>query len=118
MSTRVRQTYLHTDANIECQTFTYFSSRSRNRVSNTLFGLELETAPCAFQVFFGMENIDADAIIQEKDMAYSYYTCEGLNVPAVKLLGATGAVVSGCPSSHVIFKGLPVKPLSFLHASS
>lgn len=49
---------------------------------------------------------------------YGYYTCKGVNVPAVELLGAVGAVVSGCPSSHAIFKGVAVKPLSFLHASS
>lgn len=49
---------------------------------------------------------------------YGYYTCEGVNVPAVELPGAVGAMVSGCPSSHAIFKGAAVKPLSFLQASS
>lgn len=53
-----------------------------------------------------------------QETAYSYYTCEKVNVPAVKLLGTVGAMVSGCPSSHTIFKGAPVNPLSFLHASS
>lgn len=54
--------------------------------------------------------------MQETD--YSQYTCEEVNVPAVDLLGAIGAVLSGCPSSHTIFKGVVVKPLSFLRASS
>lgn len=43
-----------------------------------------------------------------------YFTCEDMTWP-----GWDGAeITSGCPSSHEIFKGFSLSPLSFLTASS
>lgn len=48
--------------------------------------------------------------------AFSGYTgtCVDVNWPGCD----AGAITSGCPSSHEIFNGLSLRPLSFLTASS
>ena len=62
-------------------------------------------------------NIGSTCLIREGgnyNDTFSGYTCADMNRPG----WVGGAITSGCPSIHEIFKGFSLRPLSFLTASS